>query len=328
MKTLKISTIIIILFLLVGLNSTAQQPEIDNILFSTGSAAGTWWTIGAGISEKVNEFFQGYPFTATPGPGSVGNPPVISAGDAHFGMSYGPFLVLATEGQAPYDKKFDNLRAVCTLTPTVVHVFVTPDIEADSVEELIEKKIKINMGIPPTGQGSNYIAQIMFSAMGYDNLEGIKEYGSKLYYASGSDLVAAWKDRQTNATISTYNVPASALEESLMGREGKILDIGEGLFNELVDNRGFSEYIIPAGTYPGQERDVKTVALPIVIITREDTSDEVVYNLAKAIYENKDYLVSVHNSFNEFNPDKMATGTGIQLHKGAIKFYEEIDLIK
>jgi len=330
MKLRKIifNMLIIIIALSIVMVAGAQKPKIDNVLFSTGSATGSWIKIGAGIAEKANELFQGFPFTATPGPGSVGNPPNVSEGDAHIAMSYGPFLILAIEGKSPYDKKFENLKAVCSLTPTVVHIFTTPETKANTVEELVENKVKITMGVPPTGQGSNYITQIIFSAMGYDNLEKIKEWGSKIYYASGADLVSAWRDRHTNVTILTLNVPASDIEESLMGRKGKILDMGEKLMDELVNNRGFSEYIIPAGTYPGQEKDVKTASLKIVVFTKDDVSEEVVYSLTKAIYENKDYMVNVHSSFKAFNPREMFSGIGIELHPGAIKFYKEVGLIE
>ncbi|MBA7584120.1 hypothetical protein ES708_26073 [subsurface metagenome] len=252
MKVIKLFTLIIILSLFTGMMAIgAQESEIDNILFSTGSANGTWMIIGAGIAEKANELFKGFPITATPGPGSVGNPPVVSGGDADLAMSYGPFLLLAIEGKSPYDKKFENLKAVCSLTPTVVHIYATPDINANTVEELISNKVKMTMGVPPTGQGSNYITKIIFSAMGVDEIEKMKEWGSKPYYASGPDLVSGWRDRHINVAISTYNVPASAIDESLMGREGKLLDMGEKLMDELVNRRGFSEYIIPAGTYHG-----------------------------------------------------------------------------
>lgn len=330
MKFKKILSFIFLVFfivVLVGINGWATKPKIENIQFDTGSAVGTWFKIGAGIAEKTNDFFEGFPITATPGSGSVGNPPIVSQGGAHLAMSYGPFLLRAVAGEEPYDKPFTNLRAVAALTPTVVHVFADTEPQVDTVAELIEKKIRITMGVPPTGQGSNYIAQIIFSAMGY-KIEDIGEWGSKIYYASGTDLVNAWKDRHTNVIISTYNVPASAIEESLMARKGKILNMGKKLINVLVDEKGFAEYTIPAGTYSVQDNDVVTAALPIVIITRDDVSEEIIYYLTKAIYENKDYMIGVHSSFKEFEPEKMAMGLGIELHKGAEKFYKEVGLIK
>ena len=69
------------------------------------------------------------------------------------------------------------------------------------------------------------------------------------------------------------------------------------------------------------------MALPTVIFTREDMSEDAVYYITKSIYENKDYLVGLHSSFNEFNPDLMHEGLGIEMHKGAEKFYKEIGLI-
>ena len=330
MKTNKIYGILLIICLLVLMVNTGvcQQSKIDNIVFATGAANGTWWIIGAGIAEKANEFFQGFPITAIPGPGSVGNPPLVSKGEAFLGMSYPPFLILAREGKGPYDQTFTNLRSVCTLTPTVVHIFADEKIDVTTVDELIDQKIKITMGVPPTGQGSNYITKIIFSAMGYDNLEEIEKWGSKIYYADGDGLVSGWRDRHINVLIQTLNVPASAVTESLTSRKGKILSFGDKLMDELVVNRGFSKFIIPASTYPDQEKDISTVALPIVVFTRDDVPEDIIYNIVKSIYENKDYLIKVHNSFESFDPKQMASGLGIQLHKGAEKFYKEVGLIK
>jgi TRAP transporter TAXI family solute receptor len=294
----------------------------------TGSATGSWIKIGAGIAEKTNDYYEGFPITAVPGPGSVANPSLVAIGKADIGMSYPPFLVSAWNGEEPYDKPFTNLRTVAALTQTVVHVFADIDPQVKAVIDIIENKIPISIGIPSKGSGSHFISKIMFSALGYEDAEVVKEWGSKIYYGSGSSLLSAWKDRHTNVTIITYNVPASSIEECLVARKGILLDTGEDLRKILVEEKGFSPYTIPSGTYYGQDVDVETVSLPIVIFTRDDVSEEVVYNLTKAIYKNKDYLIGVHSSFKVFEPENMPIGVAIELHKGAEKFYKEIGLIK
>lgn len=92
------------------------------------------------------------------------------------------------------------------------------------------------------------------------------------------------------------------------------------VIEKLVNENGFSAYTIPAGTYEGQTEDIKTVALPIVIFTTEDADEEMIYNLTKSIYENKEYFEGVHSSFAEFDPDTMNEGTAIALHPGAERF--------
>lgn len=304
------------------------KSKISNITLVTGSTTGSFVAIGAGIAEKANDFYEGFPITAIPGPGTIGNIPMVSNGEAQIGMSYPSFLLLAKEGKEPYNKQFTNLRGIAALQPTVVHFIADTNTPVDTVSQLIEEKIPIKLGIPPKGNASHFIAQMIFSAMGYIDPEEIRQYGGHVYYASGSNLNDAWKNRQINSLLSTYNVPAASIQESLIGRKGKILSFDEKIKDLLIKDWGFNEYVIPAGSYEGQDKDVVTLALPTVIFTTEDLEEDVAYNLAKAIYENKTYLEGVHSSFKEFNPDKIAEGLGIELHEGAEKYYKEIGLIK
>lgn len=328
MKTNKfLSYVMLILLFVFLLNLSGVAAQIGTIEMFTASTAGSWYKIGAGIVEKANEFFEGFPITALPSTGSVGNPPIVNDGrdEAHFGMSYGPFLKTAQSGEEPYEKPLSNLRSVAALTYTVVTLQVDVKPEVDSVYELIKNKVKIRLAVSPKGGGGHYIAKLIFSAMGLESPEDIEEWGSSLYYSTSGDRISAWRDRHVNASMNVLNVPASAVEESLIGRKGKILNMGEELIKALK-KKGFQEFTIPAGTYSGQDEDVVTVALPLVIFTREDVPEDVVYYITKAIYENKDYMINVHSSFKSFDPNKMATGLGIEIHKGAEKFYKEVGL--
>lgn len=330
MKLKRIAYISMIFLLIILINCFTGLAQEKRYEISSGVTEGGWMKIGAGIAEKTNDFFDGFPFTAIPSTGSVGNPPIVSTssvGKAHFGMSYGPFLLAAKNGEDPFEKPFTNLRAVAALTPTVVHFPIDVEAQVNTVYELLKNKIKFKLGAPSKGGGSYYLAQMIFSKMGLASLEDIKKWGGSIYYAGSSDVIGAWKNRITNAYILAYNVPSSAVEESLIGRKGKLLSIGDELMKILEEEMGFQEFIISAGTYPGQDEDVKTAALPLVIFTREDVSEEAVYFMAKAIYGNKDYMINIHSSFKSFEPDKMATGLGIEMHKGAEKFYKEVGLI-
>jgi len=297
MKFIKrnIISMIIIIFILssVGVCASSNNYEI-----MTGSTTGTWIKIGAATAEKANDFYDGFPFTALPSTGSVGNPPIVSTGQdaVHFGMSYGPFLLSAQKGEAPYDKPLTNLRAVAALTPTVVHFMADVDSEIDSVYQLLTSKTKIKLGAPSKGGGSYYVAQIIFSVVGMDSLEDVKEYGGNMYYGGSTDLVNAWRDRHINANIITFNVPSSAIEEALVGRKGKILNMGDAMMSALKKEKGFEEFLIPAGTYSGQEKDVISAALPLVIFTRDDVPEDVVYNVTKALYENFLLLFTAHSN--------------------------------
>lgn len=308
-------------------NNIAAVNTIDNMEMITGSSSGSWVPVGAAIAEKFNTYYDGFPLTAVPGPGSLGNPGVIANGDAAFGLSYGPFLLSAVEGKEPYDKQMNNLKAIAAMQPTVVHFLVDVDSSVVSVDELLDKKISIKLGLPPTGNASNYLANLIFQAAGMRSAEDLKSFGGDIYYGDGSSLNDAWKDRQINSFISTYNVPAAAISDSFAGRNGKILAIDGKIGQTLMEKYGFEKYVIKAGSYKDQNEDISTVALPIVVFTTDDTPEDEVYNMTKAIYEGKADFVNAHSSFNEFDPQNVAIGTGIDLHPGAIKFYKEVGLL-
>src|SRR5699024_9468203 len=132
----------------------------------TGTPEGTWAAIGTGISDKVNESLDDVEIASKPGSGSVGNPEAISIGKGDIGMSYNPFLLKAKNGEAPFSDEMTNLRAVASLTPTVVHFIQNSDMEIGSLEELISTQTDMNLGIPPEGQGSNYIGNMIFESKG------------------------------------------------------------------------------------------------------------------------------------------------------------------
>ena len=58
--------------------TTDSLPKINDLELLSGAATGSWYTIGAGIADKFNDNYDGFPMTAIPGPGSIGNVPVIA----------------------------------------------------------------------------------------------------------------------------------------------------------------------------------------------------------------------------------------------------------
>ena len=307
-------------------DSSDSLPKINDLELLSGAATGSWYTIGAGIADKFNDNYDGFPMTAIPGPGSIGNVPVIASGDSEIGMSYGPFLIAAQNGKAPFETSYTNLRAICAMQPTAIQPLTTFDI--DTFGEFVNGKIKGTLGCYPVGNASTFVIETIFKQYGLDSISAIESWGAKAYYADGGSLSDAWSDRHVAIMMPMQNVPASSVTESLVTRsDGHLFSLDDEVIEKLVNENGFSAYTIPAGTYEGQTEDIKTVALPIVIFTTEDADEEMIYNLTKSIYENKEYFEGVHSSFAEFDPDTMNEGTAIALHPGAERFYKEIGLM-
>ncbi len=81
--------------------------------------------------------------------------------------------------------------------------------------------------------------------------------------------------------------------------------------------------------YRGTDEDVKSFGVAATLVTTSDVSDEVAYNVAKAVFENFETFTRLHPAFaNLKKEDMVKAGLSIPLHPGAAKYYKEIGLLK
>ena len=85
---------------------------------------------------------------------------------------------------------------------------------------------------------------------------------------------------------------------------------------------------IPGGTYAGNDADVNTVRIKSILVVRKDVPDSLAYILAKVCCEEKPYLETVQASYKDFAVEDMVQNTVVDLHPGALRYYQEAGLIK
>lgn len=84
-----------------------------------------------------------------------------------------------------------------------------------------------------------------------------------------------------------------------------------------------NKLIIPAGTYAGVDKDIATTTLPVGVYTTTNMSEEVAYKLTKAFWESKPNLEK-QNKWWKAITTKNLSMFNTKLHKGALKYYQEI----
>ncbi|GAH21631.1 unnamed protein product, partial [marine sediment metagenome] len=82
-------------------------------------------------------------------------------------------------------------------------------------------------------------------------------------------------------------------------------------------------YIIPANTYPGQTKKVRTIAQPNFLGVRADVDTGAIYLLTKTLFENPDYMKNVHKMGTFITLKNALSGLPAPLHPGAYKYYKE-----
>ena len=136
-----------------------------------------------------------------------------------------------------------------------------------------------------------------------------------------------------DGNIVGMNIPAGAPVSSitqafaLMGDRITILDWTQETLDKINAKYPLWDwYEFPPGTYPNQDKVVRTVSSPNVLVTRSDIPDEVVYQITKVIWENLATLQDIHGATNDMRLDLAVNGLGAPLHPGALRYYREAGL--
>jgi TRAP transporter TAXI family solute receptor len=312
-----------IFFCLVFLGfSSIQKIRIPKMTISTGSVGGIWYSICSSIADWVNARVAGYPLTAIPGSGGMGNPIRIARGDADIGVTFSPFLVMATEGRKPYDKKYSNLRAICSLTSNSHHFLVAKNIDAKNLNDIVEKKIGLKMSSGFPGDANYIILELIFNELGSTE-EDIKKWGGSIQRIGTSGRVDLWKDRHINALHSLTQFPDASITEAIATRHGKLLGLSEPIRDILVKKFKFRKVVIPPHTYPGQDYPVPTVELAMVLFANDSVPEEAIYIFTKTVAENEDRFKKSYGSFKNWKPEDMIDNLNIPVHEGALRYYRE-----
>ena len=83
---------------------------------------------------------------------------------------------------------------------------------------------------------------------------------------------------------------------------------------------------VPKGNFKGQSKDVHLVGLNTYFLARPDVSDEVVYKVAKAIFENTEEFGTYHKAALQWSLDRALNNVPLPFHDGVIRYFREAGL--
>lgn len=318
-KRFKLSCLAISLVL--ASSAAIAQEKHDGVEIISGSPTGGWFPVAAMVAEAVNQNYEGQPTSVVPGAGGVGNPLRVGTGQSDIGISYGPFLKLATEGHNNlYEEAFPKLRAIASMTSNALHVVTSGD---TTFESIAANKPAIAVATGPTGSTEIFALEQVLKSYGI-SYDDIQDWGGNVQLLNTSGRSDGWSNRQFDLVNFFINPPAAQVIQTMSTRpDSRIMTISPKAAQGLIEEWGMLKVIIPAGTYPNQDADVITVGLPYVYFASTDLDEEYVYNMTKAIAENHERLIVTHASFGDWQPENMPVGLGIQLHAGAERYYRE-----
>ncbi len=296
----------------------AQQQQFINVL--TGGQSGVYYPVGVALSQIFAKDIPNARATAQVTRASAENLNLLQAGRGELAMTLADALSDAWKGEAEagFTKKLDKLRGVSATYNNYVQIVASADSGIKSLADLKGKRISV--GAAKSGTELNARAIFKAAGISYSDL-------AKVEYLPFGESVELMKNRQLDATLQSAGLGVASIRDLATSVKIVVVPVPADVVAKVGD-AAYQPATIPANTYSGQTTEVPTVAIPNFLVTHSGVSDDVVYRMTKAMYDNIDTLYAAHNAVRVMKRDNAIKGMPVPLHPGAEKYYREVGLIK
>jgi TRAP transporter TAXI family solute receptor len=313
------------------------QAETKFFAIATGGTAGTYYPLGGALAQALSSKIEDLEVTAQTGNASVANCNLIRDHEIEsaFIQNNVAYWAYTATGVFEGNEPIENLRAIASLYPEVFQLVATKSSGIKSFADLKGKRV--SPGDRGSGTESDFRSMVEVLGMSYD------DFGSVDYLSLGG-AVERMKDGQVDFLIFTGGYPTSGIIDLGTSVDLTYISIPDEERAKLKEALPYViELVIPAGTYPGQEEDVETLSVVAQWVVDADVSDELVYEITKALWEKgevkkgsskgqmktgAEIMGEVHAKGKEVTLETALAGNAIPLHAGAEKYYKEIGVVK
>lgn len=295
-----------------GSSEGEDNKEVDFIGIATGGTGGTYYPLG-GTFAKIIEDETGIKSSASTSGASAENMAAIKDSKTEIAFTQTDIASYASEGTEMFsDNKVENARGIATLYPETIQIVTTKDSGIKSVEDLKGKVVSVG----EAGSGT------LLNAKQILEVHGIALEDLEARNLSFDDSTTGIQDGTIDAAFITSGTPTGAVEGLAATEDITIVPVESSKISELIEKYPYySEDEIPSGTYSKVDEAVTTVAVRAMLVTNADISEDVIYDVTKAIFENTDAIT--HAKGELIKAEDGLKGMGIELHPGAKKYFDE-----
>ena len=307
-KIISVAILLAMLFTLVACGNSSVMT------MGTGGTAGTYYGYGGILGSHIKNV-AGITVNVVSTDGSKANILGIDAGNYQLGTVQSDVMAYAWEGSRSFESEgaLDSFRVIGGLYAEAVQL-VTMNPEIKTVADLAGKKVSIGAA----GSG------VYFNAIDVLNAAGLTEEDILPQYQSFADSADALKDGKIDAAFIVAGPPTPAITELFTTNTAYLIPIDGEYADKLMSSCPYyTVHTIPANTYNGQTTEVKTVTVKATLIVSASASEEDVYNLTKAIFDNIDDITAAHAKGAELSIENATSGMTAPFHAGAAKYFSE-----
>ncbi|MCL2617028.1 MAG: TAXI family TRAP transporter solute-binding subunit [Defluviitaleaceae bacterium] len=286
--------------------------QLEHLIMATGGAAGTYYPFGGVIAAVVTSNVETVNITANTSGASVANARALNSGDVELALMQNDVLYYAFNGIEimATDDPMTELRVIASLYPEVVQLVATQSSGITSVGDLRGMRVVIG----DAGSGTEANAMHVLGAHGI-TLADISHQNLSFGEAS-----TAMQNGNVDAAFVTAGAATPAIVELNANMDVVIVPIeGAPVASMKAEFPFYMEYVITDDVYgiPG----ATTVAVLATLVTTTALSDDTVYAITRAIFENQPDIALGHARGHELSPESALYGLSVPLHPGAERFF-------
>jgi len=331
-KILTSATLAVVM--LTGLSNAVVAADLKFFTIGTGGTAYTYYPVGGVIANAISKppgsracseggscGVDGLIASAVSSRGSVDNINAVISGLRNSGFAQSDVAYWAYTGTGTMEgkKPAKGLRTIAALFEEHIHLVALADSNIKSVADLKGKRVSLD----EPGSGTYVDAKLILEA------NGLSVADVRAEALKGGAASEALRNGKIDAFFTVAGYPTGSIVELASAEKIKLVPINGPAAKALTDKYGFfAQSDIPAGTYDGVAATT-TVAVGAQWYTNEQQSEELIYNITKALWNDKSRkLLDVgHAKGKTITAETALSGIGVPLHAGAERFYKEIGLL-
>ena len=296
--------------------SESSGGKTQFVSMGTAPVGGAFPVVGGAIAEVLNEHKDtiDWKVQAKGTKGSQENIRRLQQGELELAISNAAISYFAARGEGTWTEKFD-VRAVATMAPNVALFVARADSGIQSIADLKGKRVITG----PAGAGFQMFVEPVLAEHGvkWDEITSLN--------ATQSGAVDQLGDGSADAAFLGGAVPTGSITQAASTFDVEYIPFDEDARQRLIEKYAFFHpATIPGGTYQGLDQDFEGLNVGSMhLITSASQDEELIYQLTKTIWENREEIAEKHPAGKALNANNIARDTGIEYHVGAIRFYQE-----
>ena len=282
-------------------------------LMGTGSATGNYYAFGNALSTVVNRV-TGANLTVNATGGSTENARLLGSGENEFALIQSDVFSYAHQGVELFDgNPITNFQAVTAAYPEMVQIIVRKDANISSVTDMKGK----NICVGAVGSGYEVAARQILSAydMSYDDINET--------FADQSTAKNGIQDGTLDGMFLCSGYPNSNMVELSLNHNIEFVSIDDDHMKILLEKYPFYSEFAPETDEYDLGHPIKSVAVKSMLVCLDTFTEDEIYTLTKAIYDNLEEIQGLNAKANYMSLESAMSGIPSNLHPGARKFYEE-----